>query len=223
MEAVFVFWEGVLAFVSPCILPMLPVYIVYLAGRQEDGGRKRLIVNTLGFILGFTIIFVSLGATASAIGNLLNDHRLLIQRISGVVIILFGLHYMGVFKIGFLSGEKRFAAKTKDLTFLTSVLFGMAFSFGWTPCIGIFLGSALMLASNQETVLRGVLLLFVFSLGLGVPFFVSALILNKLKAAFTWIKSHYRIITAVSGVLLILCGLALLFDVFGYWAALFNF
>lgn len=226
MDILLVFFEGLLAFVSPCILPMLPVYIAYLAGQeqQEDGKNKSLIFNTLGFILGFTIVFVAMGATATGIGRILQDYRLLIQRISGIIIIIFGLHYMGVFKIGFLNKDTRFSGKekTKNLTFITSILFGMAFSFGWTPCIGPLLGSALVLAANKATIFHGMLLLLVFSAGLGLPFFLSALILDKLKSVFNFIKKHMKVITIISGVLLILTGLALVFDVFGYWAGLFS-
>jgi len=233
IEVFFLFIEGLLAFFSPCILPMVPVYIVYLAGKRNyadlgkesdnESGNKTLILNTLGFILGFTIIFVAMGATASGIGHMLSSHRLLIQRISGVIIIIFGLHYMGVIKIGFLNKDKRFSANTGNLSVLSAILFGMAFSFGWTPCIGPLLGTALTLAANKDTVWHGMLLLFVFSAGLGVPFFLSALILDKLKSAFDFIKKHFRIITFISGALLIITGLALSLDVFGYWAALFSF
>jgi len=223
MEALLVFVEGFLAFISPCILPLLPVYVVYLAGKKDEGNNKKLILNTLGFILGFTIIFVAMGATASGIGSLLASHKLLVQQISGVIIIFFGLHYMGVLKIGFLNRDSRFEANVKNLTVLSSIVFGMAFSLGWTPCIGPLLGAALTLAANQVTVWHGMLLLFIFSMGLGVPFFLAALAMEKLKTAFDFIKRHFKTITFISGLLLIVVGLAFLLDVFGYWAALFNF
>lgn len=223
MEAVMVFLEGILAFLSPCILPTLPVYLVYLAGQeQEETNNKKLVINTLGFILGFTLIFVTLGATATGLGRLLSQNKLMVQRISGLVIIFFGLHYMGVLKIGVLNREKRFEAKTNNLNFFRSVLFGMAFSFGWTPCIGTFLGSALMLAANQATIFHGIFLLFLFSLGLGVPFFITALLFNKLKGAFDFLKKHFSVITKVSGLFLIIMGLLMAFNLFGYWARLFG-
>ena len=223
MEGLLVFIEGFLAFISPCILPLIPVYLVYLAGKKEEGNDRTLIFNTLGFILGFTIIFVAMGATASAIGSLLVSHKLLVQQISGVIIIIFGLHYMGVIKVGFLNQDKRFQANVKNLSVLSSVVFGMAFSLGWTPCIGPLLGAALTLAANYDTVWHGMLLLLIFSAGLGIPFFLSALAMEKLKTAFDFIKRHFKIITFVSGLLLIAVGAAFLFDVFGYWAGLFNF
>ena len=223
MEALLVFTEGFLAFISPCILPLLPVYIVYLAGTKGEENKKTLILNTLCFILGFTIIFVAMGATASGIGYLLASHKLLVQRISGIIIIVFGLHYMGILKIGLLNRDKRFSMNTENLTALSSILFGMAFSLGWTPCIGPLLGAALTLAANKDTIWHGMLLLSVFSAGLGIPFFLSALIMERLKSMFDFVKRHFRAITLISGVLLIVVGAAFLFDVFGYWAALFNF
>jgi len=223
MEALLVFVEGFLAFISPCILPMVPVYLVYLAGKKTDDNNRALILNTLGFILGFTLIFVAMGATASTIGSLLASHRLFVQQISGVIIIVFGLHYMGVLKIGFLNRERRFTAKTENLNMLSSLIFGMAFSLGWTPCIGPLLGAALTKAANMNTIWEGMLLLFIFSMGLGVPFFLSAVAMEKLKTVFDFMKRHFRAITFISGLLLIIVGVAFLFNIFGYWAALFNF
>jgi len=222
MEALLVFVEGFLAFISPCILPLLPVYIVYLAGKKGEGNKRTLLLNTLGFILGFTIIFVAMGATASGIGSLLVSHKLLVQQISGIIIIIFGLHYMGVLKIGLLNRDKRFEANVENLTILSSIVFGMAFSLGWTPCIGPLLGAALTMAANKDTIWHGMLLLLIFSAGLGVPFFLSALAMEKLKSAFDFIKRHFKTITFISGLLLIIVGVAFLFNVFGYWAALFN-
>lgn len=221
MTVFMVLLEGMLAFLSPCILPTLPVYLMYLAGKEEEKSRKTLVVNTLGFILGFTIVFVLLGATASGLSRLLLRNKLLVQRVSGVVILLFGLHYMGVLRIGFLNREKRFAANTKDLNFTGAMLFGMAFSFGWSPCIGTFLGSALMLAANTNTIFSGVFLLFVFSMGLGIPFFLATLIFDQLKGAFDFVKRHFALITKLSGVFLVAIGLAYTFDLFKYWAGLF--
>ena len=202
---------------------MVPVYLLYLAGKKEGNNSRALVLNTIGFILGFTIIFVAMGATASTIGFLLASHRMLVQQISGVIIIVFGLHYMGVLKIGFLNKERRFSARTENLTVLSSLVFGMAFSLGWTPCIGPLLGAALTKAANVDTVWQGMLLLFIFSMGLGIPFFLAALLMDKLKSAFDFMKKHFKEITFISGLLLILVGAAFLFNFFGYWAALFNF
>ena len=223
MEALLVFVEGFLAFISPCILPMLPVYIVYLAGKQDEENRRTLVTNTLGFILGFTIIFVAMGATASGIGSLLVSNKLLVQQISGVIIIIFGLYYMGVLKIGIFNREKRFSAKTDNLTVLSSIVFGMAFSLGWTPCIGPLLGAALTKAANLDTIWQGMLLLFIFSMGLGVPFFLAAVLMEKLKSVFDFFKKHMKVIALITGLLLIAVGISFLLDIFGYWAALFSF
>jgi len=222
MEALLVFVEGFLAFISPCILPLLPVYFVYLAGKKGEEKQRTLILNTLGFILGFTLVFVAMGATASGIGFLLASHKLLVQRVSGIIIIIFGLHYMGILRVGFLNREKRLTANTENLTVLSSALFGMAFSLGWTPCIGPLLGAALTMAANKDTIWHGMLLLLIFSAGLGIPFFLSALAMEKLKSMFDFIKRHFKTITFISGLLLIAVGAAFLLDVFGYWAALFN-
>ena len=139
-----IFVEGLLAFLSPCILPLLPIYLMYLSGNESIAGRKsRLVINTLGFIAGFTVVFVLLGATASGLGNLVSEYRMLFQRLGGVVVIVFGLNYLGVLQVGFLNRTKNLGARTDDLKFISSFLFGAAFSFGWTPCLGAFLGTAL--------------------------------------------------------------------------------
>ncbi|MFV0411661.1 MAG: cytochrome c biogenesis CcdA family protein [Oscillospiraceae bacterium] len=216
------FLEGLLAFVSPCILPMLPVYLVYLSGSKEETcTKKQLVANTVGFILGFTLVFVLLGATASGIGRLFAQHKLLLQRISGGLMVLFGLHFTGLLRLPFLNQSRQAAAGTKNLTFFTSLLFGFAFSFGWTPCLGPLLGSALLFASNAATLWEGVLLLLVFSLGLGVPFLLSALLWNRLQGVLGFVKKHLHLIKIISGIVLILVGLLFLFDLFGYYQGLF--
>lgn len=217
-----VFTEGFLAFLSPCILPLLPIYLMYLMGDQKgQASRGRLITNTLGFVLGLTIIFVLLGATASGLGRFLAEHKLLLQKISGVIMIIFGLNYLGVVNIALLSRTTRLEANTRDLRFFGSMLFGAAFSIGWTPCLGVFLGSALLLASNANTLYQGSALLFVFSLGLGIPFLLTALLWDRLQGTLGFIKKNFTIIKMISGGLLILVGLLMLFDLFGYYAGVF--
>lgn len=218
----FSFLEGLLAFVSPCILPMLPIYLMYLGGAEgETLSRRRLLSNTLGFITGFSLVFVALGATASALGALLVAHRVLLQRISGLVVIVFGLNYLGVFQVAFLNRSKTFSVETKNLKFWSSTLFGAAFSFGWTPCLGAFLGTALLLASNAKTLYQGMGLLLVFSLGLAIPFFLTAILWSRLQSAFGFIKRNMRLIRGISGALLVLVGILMLFDRFGGYARLF--
>ena len=215
------FLEGLLAFVSPCMLPMLPVYLMYLAAETEHG-KKASIVNTIGFVCGFTIIFMALGATATAIGTLMQEHRILLQRVSGAVILIFGLHFLGIFKIGFLDVEKKIDLNLqKRGGFIGALIFGAVFSLGWSPCLGPFLGSALMLASSGQTVLKGVFYLFVFSMGLGLPYILAAVFFTNIKGLFQWLKKHGRQIKIVSGLVLVFAGLAMVFDLFGYWAGLF--
>lgn len=211
-----------MAFISPCILPMLPIYLLYLGGSEGKGRSQRhLLFNTLGFIAGFSLVFVALGAGASALGGLLAAHRPLLQRLSGAVVVLFGLNYLGVLKLGFLSRSKTFRVETDNLSFWSSILFGAAFSFGWTPCLGTFLGTALLLASNAGTLFKGMALLAAFSLGLAVPFFLTALLWSRLGAALEAIKRNLKGIQIVSGALLVVIGLLMIFDLFGSYANLF--
>lgn len=218
------FLEGIITFVSPCLLPMLPIYLSYFAGGcSADGSEKnakRVIKNALGFILGFTAVFVLLGALAGTFGRLLNEHQTAVNIITGLIVIFFGLNFLGVFQINLFKGTR--LAKTDNLGFFSSVLFGVVFSIGWTPCVGAFLGSALMLATSQGNVLEGVLMLLLYSLGLGVPFFISAVLIDRLKGAFSFIKRHYRVINTVSGVFLIVIGVLMATGLFGRFLALLS-
>ena len=215
------FLEGFLAFISPCMLPMLPVYLMYLAAETEHG-KKASIVNTIGFVCGFTLVFMALGATATAIGALMNEHRMFLQRASGAIIFIFGLHFLGIFKIGFLDVEKKIdIGLQKRGGFIGALLFGAAFSLGWSPCLGPFLGSALMLAGSGKTVMQRVFYLFVFSMGLGVPYILAAVFFTNIKGVFQWLKKHGRQIKLISGLVLVFAGLMMVFDLFGYWAGLF--
>lgn len=220
---VLTFTEGFLAFLSPCILPMIPIYLLYLGGSDEVDGKPpdRLMINTLGFVLGFSLIFVALGATASALGGLLVTYRVLLQRIGGLIVIVFGLNYLGVLQVGFLNRTKTMGTKTENLKFWSSLLFGAVFSLGWTPCLGAFLGSALLLASNTNTMYQGMALLLTFSLGLGIPFLLTAMLWERLQRTFTFIKRNLHIIQMVSGALLVLVGVLMFLDRFGSYANLF--
>lgn len=215
------FLEGLLAFVSPCMLPMLPVYLMYLAADTEHGKRAS-VVNTIGFVCGFTAVFMALGATATAVGSLLNAHLLLLQRVSGLVILIFGLHFLGILKLGFLDTEKKLNVQTKQRGFFGAVVFGAAFSMGWTPCLGPFLGSALLLAGNTDTVAAGVFYLFVFSMGLGVPYILAALFFTRIKVIFQQLRKRGRVIKIISGIVLVVAGILLMTDSFGYYAAFFD-
>ena len=198
------FLEGLVTFLSPCLLPMLPIYLSYFAGGEAQSLRKT-VTNALGFVLGFTVLFVAMGALAGTLGSFVRQYQTAVNLVCGLVVIFFGLNFLGVFRINlFRGGQGR--VETRELGFLSSALFGVVFSVGWTPCVGAFLGSALMLASQQGHVLEGMAMLLVYSLGLGVPFLLSAVLLDYLKTAFDWIKRHYRTINLVCGGFLILVG-----------------
>lgn len=205
MQYVIALLEGIITFISPCLLPMLPIYISYFAGGGTRSTGKTL-KNALGFITGFTVIFVLLGALAGTIGSFLREYQTIVNIISGLVVILFGLNYLGVYKLNLFKGSQR-SVSSGNMDFLSALLFGVIFSIGWTPCVGAFLGSALMLASQQAHVVEGMLMLLAYSLGLGIPFALSAVLIDYLKTAFHWIKTHYKIINIVCGALLVLIGL----------------
>ena len=197
--------EGIITFISPCLLPMLPIYISYFAGGGERSTKKTL-SGALGFVSGFSVIFVAMGALAGTIGGFLREYRGAVNVISGLVVILFGLNFLGVFKMNLFRGGSK-AVNSRDMGFFPAMLFGMIFSLGWTPCVGAFLGSALMLASQQGHVVEGMLMLLCYSLGLGIPFLLSAVLIDYLKSAFNWIKQHYQVINAVCGCFLVLVGI----------------
>jgi cytochrome c-type biogenesis protein len=155
------------------------------------------------------------------LGSLISQHRLLLQRLGGVVVIAFGLNYLGVLKIGFLNRSRTLGASAKNLKFWSSLLFGAAFSLGWTPCLGAFLGTALILASNLDTMYQGMALLLTFSLGLGIPFVLTALLWNRLQSTFGFIRRNLKVIQTISGILLILVGVLMLFDLFRFYANIF--
>lgn len=198
------FLEGIITFISPCLLPMLPVYISYFAGGEARGG-KRALGNAIGFVAGFTLVFTLLGTLAGTVGGFLRAHQPAVNLISGLVVIAFGLNFLGVFRLGLFKGT-RGPVDTREMGFFSAMLFGVIFSLGWTPCVGAFLGSALMLASQQGSALTGTLMLLAYSLGLGVPFLLSAVLIEKLKSTLDWIKHNYQIINRISGGFLIAIG-----------------
>ena len=202
MQYLISFFEGILTFISPCLLPMLPVYLSYFAGGQQNS--KKTFFTALGFILGFTILFTAMGALAGTLGSFLAKYQTVVNVVSGLIVIFFGLTFMGVIKWNLFKGSTRM--QTGELGFFSSLVFGMVFSVGWTPCVGAFLGSALMLASQQGHVLEGTLMLLSYSLGLGIPFLLSAVLIDQLKGAFNFIKRHYNVLNYICGILLILIG-----------------
>ena len=205
MQYAISFLEGIVTFISPCLLPMLPIYISYFAGGGERSTGKTLTCAS-GFVLGFTAVFVAMGALAGTVGSFLIRYQTVVNLILGSIVILFGLNYLGVLKLNLFRGMQG-QVKTADMNFLSALLFGVVFSVGWTPCVGVFLGSALMLASQQGSAMVGTMMLLCYSLGLGVPFLISAVLIDQLKSAFTFIKKHYGIINKVCGGLLVAVGL----------------
>ena len=199
------FLEGIVTFLSPCLLPMLPIYVSYFAGGGQRSTGKTLSC-ALGFVVGFTAVFTAMGALAGSIGSLLVRYQRIVNLVSGVIVIVFGLNYLGLFRWNLFHGGSR-VLDAQDMTFFSAALFGIIFSLGWTPCVGAFLGSALALATQQGHVLEGTLMLLAYSLGLGIPFLLSAVLIDALKGAFDWVKRHYQIINLLSGGFLILIGI----------------
>ena len=199
------FLEGIITFISPCLLPMLPIYISYFAGSDTKNTKKTLI-SALGFVFGFTVVFISLGALAGTLGSLLKEYQTVVNIVSGLIVILFGMNYLGIFNLNIFQGNRK-TFNTDNMNFFSSILFGIIFSVGWTPCVGAFLGSALVMASQQGKAVTGMFMLLAYSMGLGIPFILSAVLIQKLKTTFDFIKRNYKIINTVSGILLIIVGI----------------
>lgn len=220
MQYVISFLEGIITFISPCLLPMLPIYISYFAGGGERSG-KRALFHASGFVLGFSLVFVALGALAGTLGSFLTKYQTWVNLIGGAIVVLFGLNYMGLLKLNLFRGWNRGSVKG-EMGFGSALVFGIIFSIGWTPCVGAFLGSALMLASQQGHVLQGMGMLLCYSLGLGIPFLFSAVLIDKLKSAFNWIKSHYDLVNRVCGALLVLVGILMATGLLGRFLAVMS-
>ena len=214
------FLEGIITFISPCLLPMLPIYISYFAGGDTKNTKKTL-TGAFGFVFGFTIVFITLGALAGTLGGFLKEYQTAVNIISGLIVILFGLNYLDILKWNLFHGS-RFQINTDNLNFFSSCLFGIIFSIGWTPCVGAFLGSALMLASQQGKTFTGMFMLLAYSLGLGIPFILSAVLIQKLKTTFDFIKQNYKIINTVSGILLIAVGIMMATGTLGHLLTLLS-
>lgn len=210
MEYLFTFLEGIASFISPCLLPMLPIYISYFIG-EEDKSSSRKIINAVGFVIGFTLVFLILSIFASTLGIIISNNIQYIKIVFGIIIIFLGLNYMEVINIKFLNKSKVLDADKKNLNFLKAVLFGAIFSISWTPCIGTFLSSALLLVAKHQDMIKGILLMLVYSIGLGIPFVISVVLIEKLKQVFDVIKKNYNIIKKISGVILIVIGIYTIF------------
>lgn len=214
------FLEGIITFISPCLLPMLPIYISYFAGGEEQNTRKTL-TNALGFVLGFAIVFMAMGALAGTIGSFLIKYQTIVNIVSGIVVIFFGLNFLGILNLNLFRGIGN-NVNTDHMGFFSALIFGVVFSVGWTPCVGAFLGSALMLASTQAHMMKGIMMLLCYSLGLGIPFVISAVLIDKLKGAFNFIKKNYNMINRICGIFLIIVGVCMATGIFGRLLTLFS-
>ncbi|MBO5454712.1 MAG: cytochrome c biogenesis protein CcdA [Clostridia bacterium] len=205
MEYILTFLEGIISFISPCMLPMLPVYISYFAGTSEN--TLKTFLRALSFVTGFTLVFAVLGLFAGTVGTFLARYTTFVNIVCGLIVVFFGLCYLDIIKLSLFKGISK---KVSVTGVVSAFVFGVVFSVSLTPCIGAFLGSALMLASVSGTALKGLVMLLVYSMGLGIPFVISAILINQLKAVFGFIKSHYGIINKISGIFLIVVGIAMM-------------
>lgn len=208
---------GFITFLSPCVLPLIPGYVAFMTGMTTaeltDENRKvsAILIPSLLFVLGFSIVFVALGASASAVGSFLSQYTAVLEKVAGIIILLLGFFMLGLIKVPWLYGEARFEMqKAKRFGSFAALLMGMAFAFGWSPCVGPVLGSILMVAANSAEVGRGALLLAVYSLGLGIPFVLVALLLGRVKPVLNWLNRHTLVINRVAGVVLMVLGLLIM-------------
>lgn len=225
------FIAGFVSFISPCVLPLVPAYISYISNVsieeiKKDGKEKsklifKVSINSILFIAGFSLVFIALGASATLFGNFLLSKSILFSKVAGIIIIIFGLNIMGVFSFGMLYKEKRFNFQNISLGLFTPLVMGMAFAFGWTPCIGPILATILAFAAAQETLGQGIKLLVFYSLGLGIPFFLTAIMFNSFLAFYTKIRNYFRIIEIFSGAFLIVIGFLILTNRFQQLAGFF--
>lgn len=221
------FIAGFLSFLSPCVLPLIPSYVTYITGlsfadlqaeHPTHKVRQQTILHSLLFIAGFTCVFVLLGASATFVGNFMQEHMTAIRRVGGVLIVVFGIHVSGIFDIGILLGEKRITLHRKPAGYLGSFAVGLAFAAGWTPCIGPILASILMVAATEGTVYRGIVLLLAYSMGLAIPFFLSSLAMHQFLVFFTRFKRYIRVFEVITGIFLIVVGVL----IFGNYLSLFS-
>ncbi|MEG1782165.1 MAG: cytochrome c biogenesis CcdA family protein [Oscillospiraceae bacterium] len=217
MQYLLTFSEGIFAFISPCILPMLPIFLAYISADEQKSLSKRFI-NTLFFVLGFSTVFVLMGATAFSLGSFLSAYKGFLTKLAGVMMVFFGFVYLDFINLN-LGGK---SSGKKPVGLLSNFLFGVSYSFGWTPCLGAFLGSALALAGVQETVFQGMGLLLSFSFGLGVPFVIFSLLYEELKGVTSFLKNNSQVIKYIGGGVLIIMGLSMVFDLYGFYLGLFN-
>ena len=217
MQYVITFLEGFISFISPCMLPMLPVYISYFAGGADK--KHRTLLRSLAFVLGFSVVFILLGVFSGAIGRFLARYETIVNIICGGVVVIFGLSYLQIIPLRFLRGMQK---RQEINSIFSSFLFGVIYSVSLTPCVGAFLGSALMMASTSGSIATGALLLLSYSFGLGIPFLISAVLIDKLHTAFSFVKRNYRVINLVCGIFLIVIGILMMLGLMNAFLALFN-
>jgi cytochrome c-type biogenesis protein len=213
------FVAGFLSFISPCVLPLIPGYVSFVSGVSLEemragatapaASRRRVLISSIFFVIGFSIVFILLGATATVVGKFLLTRLPILEKVAGTLLIILGLHMMGVFRIPFLESDTRVHVNRKPAGPIGALFVGLAFAFGWTPCIGPILTPIMTLAATRDTVWEGVRLLTVYSMGLGVPFLLTAVAINHFLAASARIRRHYRAIELISGALIIGVGLLL--------------
>lgn len=217
------FTAGLLSFLSPCVLPLVPSYVTFITGMGLDDAAKQkraALVHAGLFVLGFSFIFVAMGAGASVFGQMMREYRVWIARIGGVLMVLMGFWMLGIIKIGALQQERRFHVSDKPLGYLGTVVVGLAFGAGWTPCLGPTLGAILVLAANESELQKGITLLSFYSLGLAVPFLLSALLLDQFLGFFKSFKKNIGTVNRIAGVLLILVGIGMFTGWFAKLAAI---
>jgi cytochrome c-type biogenesis protein len=225
------FLAGLASFLSPCVLPLVPIYLAQLVGhsvyqaadgQEEQPHRLNTFIHSLIFVLGFTLAFVALGATASTLGSFLRTYQLLLRQVGGIVLIIFGLHLTGILKLSIFYWQKRFDYRPNRPSYPASLLVGIIFAIGWTPCVGLILGPILGLAANAATLRQGVILLLFYSLGLGLPFLLLGLGVDRLSRVLKWLKPHVGKIEVGTGVVMIMAGVIISFNLLPYLNRFFN-
>lgn len=202
------FIEGFVAFLSPCILPMIPIYISYFAGTKPS--KKNTIINSIAFVIGFSIIYITFALAVNRLSNYLLGNTKYIKIIFGLIIILLGLNYTDIIKIKIFNNFKTFKMKLSNLNFIKSLFFGMIFSITITPCVGTFLASALLYIANETDIIKGFILILLYCMGLGIPFIISAMLIDSIKIYFGFIKKNFKLIRIISGLILVCMGLYLI-------------
>jgi len=223
------FGAGLLSFISPCVLPIVPGYLSFISGvsieelqKKKSKTVNKVFLNSLFFVLGFSVVFIALGASATIVSGFLLNYSHIIGKVAGALIFVLGLHFLGLFKIKWLNYEKRFHVGSKQLGIIGSFFVGFAFAFGWTPCIGPILAGILAIAAAEETVGRGITLLAFYSAGLAVPFLLTAVAFNKFLSVSSRIKKHFRLVEIIGGVFLIIIGFLIFTNSLGYLSSLIS-